>query len=180
MRRSMFCLMILFLVLGGALTGQDVKRPDSLALRSAAFSDGGTVPLMYTCKGKDISPPMSWINVPQQAQSLALTCLDPDAPGGRWVHWVVYGILPVMTELRENRPRKDFITGGACQGKNDFGRLGWGGPCPPPGPEHHYVFTLYALDANLELKPGLTLDQVNAAIKGHVVAEARLTGLFRR
>lgn len=182
MRRTTMGILALGLVwvLLGAAPGQNVTRPDALALTSTAFGDGRNIPSVYTCVGKDISPPLSWANVSERAKSLALTCVDPDASGGRFVHWVVYGIQPAVTGFPENQPRTEFIAGGAVQGKSDFGRLGWGGPCPPPGLAHHYIFTLYALDTNPDLKPGLTLDELNAVLKDHLVAESRLTGMFRR
>ena len=171
-------LLVLFMAAG--LAGQNLEAPNSLALLSPAFNDGGTIPGVFTCSGKDISPALNWINIPAGTRSYALTCVDPDAPSGRWVHWVVYGIEPIMTELPEAQPKQDRIAGGAVQGKTDFGTNAYGGPCPPPGKAHRYIFTLYALDSDPELKPGLTLDELQAVIRGHVLAEARLTGLFKR
>jgi Raf kinase inhibitor-like YbhB/YbcL family protein len=171
---------LLALVLCGGLAGQNLEAPNSLTLFSSAFKDQGTIPDVFTCRGKNISPALSWTNIPAGTLSLALTCIDPDASSGRWVHWVVYGIQPVMTELPEAQPGQDYIAGGAVQGRTDFGSNAYGGPCPPPGKAHRYVFTLYALDSNPQLQPGLTLDELRAAIRGHVLAEARLTGLFKR
>jgi len=157
-----------------------LQAAKTMTLSSNAFEDGGTIPRAYTCEGKDISPPLDWTDVPKAAQSLALVCDDPDAPGGSWVHWAAYDLSPVMTGLSENQPKTKIMTGGARQGKNDFGKLGWNGPCPPPGPLHHYVFALFALDTMSSFEPGLTKAQLLAAIKGHILAEARLTGTYQR
>jgi Raf kinase inhibitor-like YbhB/YbcL family protein len=180
MRRIRWTVSILLLVLTGSLLGQNIEAPKAPVLTSPAFQDGAVIPRAYTCQGKNISPPLSWMNIPKAAKSLALVCVDPDAPRGRWVHWVVYGIPPEMTGLEAGLPPEGSEAGGLLQGQTDFGRLGWGGPCPPPGKPHHYIFTLSVLDALLELKPGLTIDELNAAIKGHVLSEARLTGIYER
>ncbi len=180
MRNTQLWVPLLVLLAGAGLGAQSLEAPNSLALLSPAFKDGGSVPGVFTCLGKDISPALNWVNIPAGTQSFALTCVDADAPSGRWVHWVVYGIQPVMTELPEAQPRKDSIAGGAMQGRTDFGTNAYGGPCPPAGKAHRYVFTLYALDSNPDLKPGLTLDELQTVIRGHVLAEARLTGFFKR
>ena len=180
MPRTRLFAALLALVVAAGLAGQNLEAPNSLTLLSPAFKDGGTIPGVFTCLGKDISPALDWVNIPAGTRSFALTCVDPDAPSGRWVHWVVYGIQPVMTEFPEAQPKKDYIAGGSVQGRTDFGTNGYGGPCPPAGKAHRYIFTLYALDSSPELKPGLTLDELQAAIRGHVLAEARLTGFFKR
>lgn len=151
----------------------------TLEIRSPAFPEGGSIPSQYTCDGKDLSPPLAWSGVPPGARSFALVCNDPDAPSGDWVHWVFFDVPSSSTGLPEGVPPRDEIAGGGRQGKNDFRKVGYGGPCPPVG-THRYVFTLYALDRELALAAGVTKAQLSAAMKGHVLAEGRLTGKYSR
>jgi Raf kinase inhibitor-like YbhB/YbcL family protein len=109
---------------------------------------------------------------------LALIVTDPDAPRGTWVHWVLYNLPATVRALPEGLPRQ--LTDGALQGRNDSGEIGYEGPCPPPGSPHHYIFTLYALDAKLNLPVGATRAQVEAAMQGHILASGRLVGIFQR
>ena len=148
-------------------------------LKSTAFENGGRIPRQYTCDGKDLSPALFWTGVPGRTASLALIVNDPDAPRGDWVHWVLYDMPATRRDLPEQVPPKDTIEGGGTHGLNDFGRLGWGGPCPPSG-MHQYVFSLFALDKVLGLGPRATRDEVVQALSGHTVALARLTGKYAR
>ena len=147
-------------------------------LTSLAFAEGGTVPQQHTCDGADISPVLRWGPVPAGTRSLALICDDPDAGG--FVHWVLYGLPPSTTELSEGIPAVEVLPDGAKQGVNDFGRVGYGGPCPPSGKAHRYVFTLYALDADISLSPRASRDQLTRAMAGHILAEGRLVGTYAR
>jgi Raf kinase inhibitor-like YbhB/YbcL family protein len=151
----------------------------ALELRSSAFSEGSRIPSKYTCDGKDASPPLSWTGIPAGGKSLALTCDDPDAPAGLWVHWVVFDLPPSATGLPEGVAATPEISGGGRQGKNDFRKIGYGGPCPPSG-THRYVFTLYAVDRTLGLPAGATRQDLLAAIKNHTLGEATLTGTYSR
>jgi Raf kinase inhibitor-like YbhB/YbcL family protein len=153
-----------------------------LTLRSAAFPGGAAIPARYTCDGSDHSPPLTWSGAPPTTRSFALVCDDPDAPGKTWVHWVLYNLPADLTQLPEDVPRTDTLDDpeGALQGMTDFRRVGYGGPCPPPGGPHRYVFRLYALDAPLGLAAGATRAQVDQAMRGHVVAEAQLMGTYER
>ena len=152
----------------------------ALSLSSSAFQHGERIPVKYTCDGQDISPPLEWSNVPQGTQSLALIADDPDAPVGTWVHWVLYDLPGTKRQLPEDLSKTPDLTEGARQGRNDFGRFGYGGPCPPRGPAHRYYFKLYALDVKLNLKAGATKAQVEKAMKSHVLSEAELMGKYRR
>ncbi|GIW05043.1 MAG: hypothetical protein KatS3mg059_1663 [Thermomicrobiales bacterium] len=127
----------------------------AIQVMSGAFADGQQIPVKYTCDAQDISPPLRWSGVPAEAQELVLVVDDPDAPSGIFTHWLVYGLPPRTTGLPEGVPPGETVPGGGRQGRNDFGRLGYGGPCPPSG-SHRYVFTVYALDAPLNLPPGAT------------------------
>jgi Raf kinase inhibitor-like YbhB/YbcL family protein len=162
-------------------TGPEKEKPTmNLQLTSSAFVEGKEIPRQYTCQGKDVSPPLKWSGVPTGAKSLVLIADDPDAPMGTWVHWVLFDLPPATTDLSEDMPKTQHLPGGAKQGLNDFKRLGYGGPCPPPGKPHRYFFKLFALDALLDLKPGATKKDVEAAMKGHVLAEGQLMGTYQR
>jgi Raf kinase inhibitor-like YbhB/YbcL family protein len=158
---------------------QSAER-NAMQLTSTAFADGAPIPAKHTCDAKDISPPLKWSGVPSGAKSLVLLADDPDAPVGTWVHWVLYDLPPGMSELPEDLPKGQYIPGGAKQGLNDFKRLGYGGPCPPPGKGHRYFFKLYALDTTLELKPGATKQQVERAMEKHVLAQCQWMGTYQR
>lgn len=151
----------------------------TMKLTSSAFSEGGMIPSQYTCDGKDISLPLSWSEVPDGTKSFALICDDPDAPMGTWVHWVIYNIPDTVRQLPEAVPTTEKLNDGSLQGKNDFKRFGYGGPCPPGG-THRYFFKLYALDTRLDLKAGATKSQLLEAMKGHILAEAQLMGKYGR
>lgn len=150
-----------------------------LNLTSAAFRDGDSIPPKHTCDGDDVSPPLSWSEAPAETGSFALVCDDPDAPGRVWVHWVVFDLPPAAGALPEGVPPREEVPGGGLQGRNDFRKIGYGGPCPPSG-THRYEFRLYALDAKLGLRAGATKGDLLAALEGHVLAEAKLTGKYSR
>jgi len=145
----------------------------------SAFQEGGMIPADYTCDGKNISPPLSWSGMPEKAVTLALICDDPDAPVGTWVHWVLYNLPASAKELPADVPPEEKLASGAVQGKNDFRKVGYGGPCPPGG-THRYYFKLYALDKALDLKPGATKKELLKAMEGHILAEGQLMGRYKR
>ncbi len=152
----------------------------SLKLSSTAFEAGAAIPRKFTCDGPDVSPALAWSELPAGTQSLALIMDDPDAPVGTWVHWVLYDLPATTRELPENAPKQEELSSGARQGRNDFRRVGYGGPCPPPGPAHRYFFKLYALDAKLNLKPGAAKAEVEKAMQGHILAQGELIGRYKR
>ncbi len=152
----------------------------NIQITSTAFSEGEPIPAKYTCQGSDISPPLKWTNAPANTKSLALIMDDPDAPMGTWVHWVLYDLPANTVELPEDVAKTQFIAGNAKQGLNTWPRLGYGGPCPPPGKSHRYFFKLYALDVMLDLKPGATKKDLLKAMEGHVLAEGQLMGTYQR
>lgn len=149
-------------------------------LRSPAFPPGGEIPVKYTCDGPDLSPPLRWTDPPAGTKSFALVVDDPDAPAGTWVHWVLYGLPASLRELPEGVPARETVTGIGTQGVNDFRKVGYGGPCPPRGPAHRYVFRLYALNVEPALPARRTKADLLKAIDGHVLAQAELTGRYRR
>jgi Raf kinase inhibitor-like YbhB/YbcL family protein len=149
-------------------------------LKSSAIQPGSSIAGKYTCDGADVSPPLRWEEPPAGTQSLALLCDDPDAPMGIWSHWVIYNIPQAVRELAENFPPAERRPDGTLQGRNDFGRVGYGGPCPPPGRPHRYFFRLYVLDLKPSLAPGLARKGLLKAIEGHVLAQAELWGTYGR
>ena len=151
----------------------------AITITSSVFSEGGMIPKKYTCDAEDISPDLKWSGVPPGAKSLALICDDPDAPVGTWVHWVLFNIPADVTSLPAGLPADSALNNGARHGKNDFRKLGYGGPCPPGG-THRYFFKLYALDTVLKLESGSTKAQLLAAMKGHILAEGQLMGKYKR
>lgn len=151
-----------------------------LHLSTTAFPSGGRIPPMCTCDGPDASPPLVWSEPPLGTQSFVLIMDDPDAPGGTFVHWVVYNLSPGVRRLPAGLPPDPEISRGGRHGRNDFGKLGYGGPCPPPGKPHRYFFKLYALDTRLNPKPGATKAEVERTMKGHVLAQGELVGHYGR
>jgi len=133
-----------------------------------------------TCDGQDISPRVSWSGIPSEARSLALIVEDPDAPGGLFVHWVIYNISPSLSGLPEGIPKEGEVKGIGLQGVNSFGRIGYGGPCPPKGSTHRYVFRIYALSEPLALGPGATRDELLRAMENRIIAEGETTVRYGR
>lgn len=157
----------------------------SLQITSSAFAEGQPIPQKYTCQGSDVSPQLKWSGAPANTKSFSLIADDPDAPDPRapkmtWVHWVLYDLPASANELAENVAKTPTLPNGAKQGITDFKRIGYGGPCPPPGGAHRYFFKLYALDAALDLKPGATKPELLKAMEGHVLAQAQLMGTYQR
>jgi Raf kinase inhibitor-like YbhB/YbcL family protein len=152
----------------------------AFTINSSAFDQGGIVPKKHTCDGPDLSPALKWTDPPEGTKSLALIMDDPDAPVGIWVHWVLYNLPSETRELPEALPTSETLSNGAKQGMNDFRKTGYGGPCPPKGPAHRYFFKLHALDASLNLAGKATKQEVEKAMKGHILAEAQLVGKYGR
>jgi Raf kinase inhibitor-like YbhB/YbcL family protein len=144
------------------------------ALESSAFENAQAIPSRHSCEGEDVSPPLRWMNVPEGTRSLALVVDDPDAPGGVFTHWLVWGLDPAGGELGEGESVPS-------EGRNDFGRTGYRGPCPPPGHgRHRYLFRLHALDTDIELGAGATKAELEQAIEEHVLTTAELVGTYER
>ena len=152
----------------------------SIEVTSPAFAEGAPIPVRYTCDGEDTSPQLGWSGVPQGTRSIALISDDPDAPGGTWVHWVYYAVPPDITELQEGIATAKELPDGSRQGKNDFKRTGYGGPCPPKGDPHRYFFKLYALDVEVDLGPGASKKELLQSMEGHILAQGQLMGTYKR
>ena len=143
-----------------------------ITISSPSFQAGGPIPVQFTCKGADQNPPLEFRGIPKEAKSLALIIDDPDAPGGLFTHWIVWNIDQATTQLGQNSS-----PAGAAQGTNDFGRIGYGGPCPPSG-THRYYFRLFALDQRIDLRPGAKRAALERALKGHILARGELKARF--
>ena len=165
------CIIILATILT-SLTGlEQTKGGETMELKSSEFKDNQFIPAKFSCEGKDINPALIIGDIPQEAKSLALIIDDPDAPMGTWVHWVVFDIPPV------SRIEENSIPG--RQGVNSAGGRNYHGPCPPFG-VHHYFFKIYALDTVLNLKEGISKEQLEKAMQGHILANAQLVGLYKK
>jgi Raf kinase inhibitor-like YbhB/YbcL family protein len=156
--------------------GDPATAPDSIILTSPAFADGEPIPERFTCEGEDVSPPLAWSRVPDGTVGLTLIMDDPDAPGGTFTHWVIFGLDAGLTGLEEGADLE-----GPVEGATSFGEVGYGGPCPPPGdPPHTYIFELHALSAHVDLPEGVAIDQVRAAVAEASLGAGRLAGTYGR
>ena len=151
-----------------------------IQLVSPAFAHGTVIPIEHTCDGENISPALSWSDVPVERRSLALVCDDPDAPRGTWVHWVLYNLPGEAVELSPGIPPLPELPSGARQGRNDSGEIGYSGPCPPPGKPHRYYFRLYSLDILLTLPHGVSKGELEQAMSGHILGQGTLMGVYQR
>jgi Raf kinase inhibitor-like YbhB/YbcL family protein len=187
MKRYLFCFFLSICLMAGneqTLLAKDqitteTKGGKTMEIKSSSFKHEDMIPAKYTCDGQNISPPLSWSGAPEKTKSFALICDDPDAPVGLWVHWVFFDIPAKVNSLPENLSRQEEIAGLGKNGKNTSRHSGYDGPCPPGG-THRYYFKMYALDTILNLKAGLTKDELLAAMKGHILAEAQLMGRYKR
>jgi Raf kinase inhibitor-like YbhB/YbcL family protein len=148
-------------------------------IKTTAFSEAGSIPKKYTCDGGDLSPGLTWTGIPAGTKSLALIADDPDAPVGTWTHWIIWNIPPEGA-LPEGLSKDENLSNGGRQGKNDFKRIGYAGPCPPAGKPHRYFFRLHALDAKLDVKAGASRNELERAMKGHVLGRTELMGKYGR
>ena len=153
----------------------------AFSISTKAFQPSRMIPSKYTCDGSDVSPDLKWTEPPPNTRSFALICDDPDAPSGTFTHWVLYGLSHDSAELPEGLSKDAEVGYPKCkQGVNDFGRTGYGGPCPPKGKPHRYFFRLFALDSDLQLPAGSNKAAVERAMKGHILAQAELIGTYQR
>ena len=165
-------IMLCFFLFGGEAMAFRIESP--------AFQSQAKIPKKYTCDGENVSPPLVWADPPAGTKSFALISDDPDAPVGNWVHWVVYDLPSEKGELPEGVPTTEILADGAKQGMTDFRRVGYGGPCPPPGKAHRYFFKLYALDTLLTLRPKATKAELLITMNSHILAQADLVALYQR
>ncbi len=177
-------LILLAVVAAGSTVQSQTKHAISshtnLQVTSPAFASGNAIPREYTCDGPDQSPELRWNEFPAGIVTFALVMDDPDAPAGDWVHWVVWNIPATSHGLAENSSRQEQFADGTRQGRNDFGKVGYNGPCPPPGRPHRYFFHVYAVATKLGLPAGASRAELDSALKGHILAEAEYMGTYRR
>jgi Raf kinase inhibitor-like YbhB/YbcL family protein len=169
-------------VLGGKITldGYNVQEV-SMKLTSVAFEGDGKIPVKYSCDHDSFSPALAWKDVPENVRSFAIIADDPDAPADVFVHWLIYNIPADARSLPVHVPDSKELENGVLQGRNDFRKIGYGGPCPPEGyGPHHYHFKLYALDTMLDLEAGVSKEELQEAIKGHAIGWAQLIGIYER
>jgi len=153
---------------------------EQISISPDTFKDGSSLPVEQTCDGDDCSPALSWEGLPDSTRSITLIADDPDAPGQTFVHWVIYNIPADSSGLPPGVSKNNTLDDGILQGNNDFGRIGYNGPCPPLGKAHRYFFKVYALDTKLSLKSGATKSQLEAAMSGHILAQGEMIGKYGR
>jgi Raf kinase inhibitor-like YbhB/YbcL family protein len=171
MKKNIFAIFALIIIL--------TNREEAMAfeLSSAVFQQGSHLPKTYTCDGSNVSPPLFWRDIPTNTQSFVLIMDDPDAPKGTWDHWIVYNLPATTTHLNE---AISPLPSGALGGKNSWNKLDYGGPCPPFGEKHRYFFKLYALNTVLPAKAGMTKQEIETAMKGHILASSELVANYQR
>jgi Raf kinase inhibitor-like YbhB/YbcL family protein len=179
MSEKLALLSIMILLASGCITKQE-DNMNNISISAEGFKDGTTIPDVYTCKGKDISPSLSWKEIPAGTKSIALIMDDPDAPGGTFVHWVLYNVPAGTQKMPEGMPYDKTLPDGSMQGMTDFGRTGYGGPCPPPGKPHRYFFKIFALDSMINLPPGASKKQLENVMAGHILAKGEIIGMYKR
>lgn len=177
-------LILLAVVAAGSAAQNQTKQATSSRMKfqvtSPAFASGNAIPRQYACDGPDQSPELRWNESPAATVTFALVMNDPDAPVGDWTHWIAWNIPAASHGLAENSPRQEQFADGTRQGRNDFGKIGYNGPCPPPGKAHRYFFHVYAVATKLDLPAGASRAELDSALKGHILAEAEYMGTYRR
>ena len=180
---SSLLLVPLALLSGGRTAAQTSPKGASnmtFAIESFDFANGGDIPRSLTCEGEDRSPALSWSGAPEATKTFALIADDPDAPAGTWVHWVIFNIPAKTQSLPAGVEKKERLANGTKQGRNDFRKIGYNGPCPPPGKPHRYFFKLYALKSELALPAGASKAEVERAMQGQMLAHAEWMGRYKR
>jgi Raf kinase inhibitor-like YbhB/YbcL family protein len=152
----------------------------TFTITSSSFGAGSGIPRDFTADGRDLSPALAWTNPPVGCQAFALICDDPDAPVGTWVHWLIWNLPGSAQGIPQGVPARKILADGSAQGRNDFGRIGYGGPSPPRGKPHRYFFRLYALKEKLSLEPGASRPDLERAMQGRILGTAELFGTYGR
>lgn len=176
----MFLATLVILYPGVFFTANSTEPTMSFTLSSSSFTNGGIIERKFTCDGPDVSPQLKWTEPPPGTQSFALLVDDPDAPVGNWNHWTMWNLLASLRSLPEGVSKEASLADGSQQGFNDFRKPGYNGPCPPPGKPHRYYFKVFALDIKLDLKAGARKKDLEAAMKGHILAQAEWMGKYGR
>lgn len=177
MKKIIILIIILILISFGC--GKKIQKEyEKIILKSAVLKDGELIPKDYTCDGEDISPELYWENVPEKTESFCIIMEDPDAPGGVFTHWIVFNILSNYRSLPQDFPKIPEFENGIKQGKNDFNKIGYNGPCPPKGSTHHYKFIIYALDKKLNLDSGVIIKEIMKEIENHILGKGELICIY--
>ncbi|HEY6421498.1 MAG TPA: YbhB/YbcL family Raf kinase inhibitor-like protein [Candidatus Binataceae bacterium] len=163
-----------------ALAAAIANAQAQFAITNSSFPPNGPIGATFTCSGANHSPALEWSGAPAATRSYAIIVADPDAPGGTFIHWVAYNIPTSVTKVTEDVPKVPEMPGGGVQGMNGAGRVGYFGPCPPPGKVHHYHFSLFALDSMLSVGTGADAEALEAAMKGHIIAQTEVMGTYSR
>lgn len=181
-KNTVLAILIVVLIIFSAniVSADDKPELPVIEIRSEAFQPEKPIPTKYSCEGDDISPDLGWSQPPEGTAELALICEDPGAPTGIWVHWIIYGIPADTGGFAESFPAMKQTETGILQGENSWGKIGYGGPCPPRGKPHSYFFKLYALDKELGLKPGVDKKTLEGAMKDHIIGYGELMGTYAR
>jgi Raf kinase inhibitor-like YbhB/YbcL family protein len=175
------CIMNMRQLIGVIMCSATLAAQEKLQLDSLSFKNGGHIPQEYTCNGQSKAPQLSWSGSPADTKSFALIMDDPDAPSEQpWVHWVVFNIPATTSSLDKPLGRKRVLPNGSAQGTNSSKKIGYDGPCPPPGEPHHYHIKLYALDTTLDLEGGATKDELLSSMRGHILDQAEIVGTYQR
>jgi len=152
----------------------------TIEITSDAFGQGARIPDVYTCKGANVSPTLSFGPFPSGTQSVVVICDDPDAPSGLFTHWILYNVPKDAKHIQRGVPKKPVLIDGSRHGTNSYGRMEYSGPCAPPGKPHHYHFDVYALDILLALRAPVARKEIGNAMEGHIIGKGELIGLFSR
>ncbi|MCX8095099.1 MAG: YbhB/YbcL family Raf kinase inhibitor-like protein [Caldisericia bacterium] len=179
MKKYLLLTIILIIILFGC-SKKAQKEYIKIFLTSGVIKENNLIPKDYTCEGKDISPQLEWSNVPNGTVSFCLIMDDPDAPGGVFTHWIIFNIPSTYKSLPENFPKIPEFENGIKQGKNDFNKIGYNGPCPPIGSTHQYRFTIYAIDKMLNLESGVKVEEVMKEIENHILGKGEFVCIFSR
>jgi len=178
---KLFISILSIAIITGCIVGEKEENiMKTIIISVDGFKNGETIPSRYTCDGRDISPEISWKGLPERAKSVTLIMDDPDAPGGTFLHWTLYNVPHTADKLPEGMSKSQMLADGSLQGITDFGNTGYGGPCPPKGKPHRYYFRIYALDTKLDLPPGAKSEDIEKAMKGHILAKGELMGKYGR
>lgn len=178
MRKSLLIVLILLILITLSCAKKEEKLP-KIEILSPVVKENEVMPDKYTCDGDDISPPLEWSNIPDKTVSFCLIMDDPDAPSGVFTHWLVYNIPSNVNKFNEGIPNIEELISGIKQGKNDFNKIGYSGPCPPSNSTHHYRFKIYAIDKILDLKSGIKVDELMKEIENHILGKGELICIYK-
>ncbi|MBC7194688.1 MAG: YbhB/YbcL family Raf kinase inhibitor-like protein [Caldisericia bacterium] len=177
--KKIIILIIFILLIFVGCSKKETKEYEKITLKSSILKENELIPEKYSCDGEDISPPLEWENIPQGTKSFCIIMEDPDAPGGIFTHWIIFNIPSNYMSLPENFPKIGEFENGIKQGKNDFNKIGYNGPCPPKNSTHHYRFKIFSLDTILNLNSGIKVNELMKAIENHILGIGELICIYK-